>query len=93
MLIVVNFIDELDDDVEQLNKLKVWLKNELKKIDCSTDNLFYVSSRQGLVYRLNDQGYNLTKRQLLDLPANLECTGIVELENAIHKMLNGTNNI
>ena len=86
--VVINFKDMVGADKEL--ELVEYVKEHLKKhLDpgIKLPPIFYVSGKQALLWRRNENGEALSPKLLRDKPASLEETGFVTFEDELTKFL------
>lgn len=84
IFIVINYKDEVLGAEDRVVK---HVLDNLQDVQDFSQRIFIVSSKQALLYRRKQAGEALKPKALLNCPATLEETGIVELETALGKFL------
>lgn len=84
IFIVINYKDEVLGAEDRVIK---HVLDNLADVQDFSQRIFIVSSKQALLYRRKEAGEALKPKTLLNCPATLEETGIVELEAALGKFL------
>ena len=84
IFIVINYKDEVIGAEDRVVK---HVLDNLTDVQDFSQRIFIVSSKQALLYRRKESGEVLKPKTLLNCPATLEETGILELEAALGKFL------
>lgn len=84
IFIVINYKDEVIGQEERVVK---HVLDNLQDVQDFSQRIFIVSSKQALLYRRKQAGEALKTKALLNCPATLKETGIVELEVALGRFL------
>ena len=84
IFIVINYKDEVIGEEERVIQ---HVLDNLQDVQDFSQRIFIVSSKQALLYRRKQAGEALKPKALLNCPATLEETGIVELETALGRFL------